>query len=178
MLEKLAELPTLTLSTHFFLSLVANRHFFENCRSWGEARLSLSRQFGHTKSCFFSRIQTLEIHITKKVTQRNGLLNGYLSLQTFTSFASAKRSPPLQLERNSEMPAKFYRWNSCIFSLPPPPKKLATTQICFRTSFPGGPLKSFCFPKKTSTIPSFCPYIRGRNFNCSVPRNCFAHLFT
>lgn len=63
-------------------------------------------------------------------------------------------------------------------SLPPSSQEIATTQMCFRSSFPGGPLKSLCFLQKTSNILSFFPYIQGKHFNFSVHRNGFTNLFS
>lgn len=63
-------------------------------------------------------------------------------------------------------------------SLPPSSQEIATTQMCFRSSFPGGPLKSLCFLQKTSNILSFFPYIQGKNFNFSVPRTDFTNLYS
>lgn len=130
----------------FSIFLVANHQLFENCRSWGEAKLSLSRQFGHTKSCFILKHSSIGNSYRKKNTQRNGLLNGYTAIPITSNIHIIRIS-----KKVIATPARKKLWNSCnikwklfhviititnVFRFPPPPKKLATTQMCFWSWFP------------------------------------------
>lgn len=134
--------------TFFFIFLVANHQPFENCRSWGEAKLSLSRQFGHTKSCFIFKHSNIGNSYRKKVTQRNGLLNGYHFKHWHHSHQQKGHchSGSKEIVKYPQNDIKFIK----VLSYFPLPTYFASPQHKFvsEVHFRGGPLKSLCFPPK------------------------------